>query len=338
MRNILLLCLLTCLLSALRAQKPQVLIITTGGTIASQTNAALIEGNALIQAVPQLLDYANIEVFEIFRTGSSKMTPDNWLLLLKYIDSVALARPEISCIVITHGTDTMEETAFFLNLTHKHSLPVVLTGSMRSSNEISADGPANLIQAVRTGIHPESRGKGVLVVLNENISSGSDLIKMHNRRADTFGPGQNGYLGFVAPDTIIYYRNPLKPHTVQTPFDVRMTDRLPKVELVADYAGFDQSILDYFYSRDNQGLVVSTFAGGRISGGMTAGLRQNSGASKPVVLASGIKSGWISGNFSKERPFVVANDLPPNKARILLMLALLQTKDAEKIQHFFRIF
>ena len=331
-RNILLLLVLHL---TLYAQKPEVLIITTGGTIASQTNAPLIEGSELIGAVPDLQRYAKVQVVEVFRTGSSKMTPAHWLRLSHFIDSVAQQQPQLRCIVITHGTDTMEETAFFLNLTHRHSLPIVLTGSMRSSNEVSADGPANLIQAVRVGVHPQAPGKGVLVVLNENISAARDLLKMHNRRVDTFGPDQYGYLGFVSPDTVLFYRSPLRPHTLDTPFDLRQVKELPNVEIVSDYAGFDPEILDYFYGRPNAGLVVSTFAGGRISAGVTEGLRRLTPGNKPIVLASGIKSGWIEGTFSQRRPWITANDLPPNKARILLMLALTQTNDPDKIQEFF---
>lgn len=318
----------------LAAQKPKVLIITTGGTIASQTNAPLIEGHELVRAVPQLLEYADIEVAEVFRTGSSKMTPDHWLHLVRYIDSVSVGRPDLRCIVITHGTDTMEETAFFLNLTHRHKIPLVLTGSMRSSNEVSADGPSNLLQAVRAGIHPGALGKGVLVVLNDNISAARDLIKMHNRRVDTFGPGQYGYLGFVSPETVIYYRSPSKPHTLDSPFDVISLEKLPEVEILSDYAGFDQSILEYFYGRPNLGLVIGTFAGGRISGGMTEGLRQLQG-SKPIVLASTIKAGWIDGSYNGRQSRIIANDLSPNKARILLMLALTKSNLPEEIQAYF---
>jgi L-asparaginase len=333
LRNIL--CLLLVHLTVV-AQKPEVLIITTGGTIASQTNAPLIEGSELISAVPDLQRYANVRVVEIFRTGSSKMTPDHWLQLTRFIDSVAVHQPQLTCIVVTHGTDTMEETAFFLHLTHRHALPIVLTGSMRSSNEVSADGPANLIQALRVGIHPQTVGKGVLVVLNENISGARDLIKMHNRRVDTFGPGQYGYLGFVSPDTIIYYRDPIQPHTRSAPFELQGISELPNVELLTDYAGFDPSILGYFFSRPNAGLVVGTFAGGRISTGVTEALRQLLPHEKPIVLASNIKSGWIEGSYTRRRPWITANDLPPNKARILLMLALTQTRDPEKIQAYFQ--
>ena len=160
---------------AQEAIKPHVLVITTGGTIASQTNAPLVAGHELIQAVPVLTQYADIEVEELIRVGSSRMTPAHWLLMIKRIQQAVAERPDLACIIITHGTDTMEETAFFLNLTHRSKVPIILVGSMRSSNEISADGPANLLNAIRVGTSPEAMGKGVLVVLNENISAARDL-------------------------------------------------------------------------------------------------------------------------------------------------------------------
>jgi len=317
------------------SSKPKVLILTTGGTIASRTDAPLIEGPELVQAVPQLLDYAGIEVEEFVRIGSSKMTPDIWLRLVKRIDAILEERPELACIVITHGTDTMEETAYFLQLTHRRNTPIVLVGSMRSSNEISPDGPANLLNAVRVGIHPESIGKGVLVVLNENISSGRELRKTDNRRVDAFAPTEYGYLGFADPDTVIFYREPVKPHTTESPFDLSEVEELPAVDIVTDFAGFDAGIFDFYTQRPTAGLIVRSFAGGRTSNGIIEGIRNLPDNAKPVVIASGIPGGRITGGRPHHPALVYAPDLPPNKARILLMLALTQTRDAGKIQGYF---
>lgn len=314
--------------------KPKVLIITTGGTIASQTNAASLEGPVLVQAVPKLAQYANIEVEEFVNIGSSKITPELWLKLVKRIDQLLKEKPDLTCIVITHGTDTMEETAFFLNLTHKHSTPIILVGSMRSSDEISADGPANLINAVRVGISKESVGKGVLVVMNDNISAGRDLLKMHNRRVDAFSSTEHGYIGFVDPEKLSFYRAPIKKHTSATDFDIYGLDHLPSVDIIQDFAGIDSSILSYFLQRNNDGLVVSSFAGGRISGGMSE-LFKLAANHKPIVISSSIKSGRIMGSNPAGTPIIIANDLPANKARILLMLALTQTSDILKIQEYF---
>lgn len=314
--------------------KPQVLIITTGGTIASKTNAPLIEGHELIQAVPELNKYATVEVDEFVNIGSSKMTPLIWLQLVKHIKTALDANPKIKSVIITHGTDTMEETAFFLNLTHQSKVPIVLVGSMRSSNEISADGPANLINAVRVGLSPDAIGKGILVVMNDNISAARDLLKMNNRRVDAFPATERGYIGFCDPEKVTFYRSPIKRHTIESEFNVYNLDSLPKIDIVQDFAGFDSKILTYFTNRPNQGLVISSFAGGRLSSGLGQVFKFPA-THKPVVISSSIKEGRIMGSNPKGTPIIIANDLPANKARILLMLSLIKTKDIMKIQDYF---
>jgi len=315
-------------------RKPQVLIITTGGTIASKTNAPLIEGHELIQAVPELSQYARVEVDEFVNIGSSKMTPMIWLQLVKHIRSALNSNPEIKSVIITHGTDTMEETAFFLNLTHQSKVPIVLVGSMRSSNETSADGPANLINAVRVGISPEAIGKGVMVVMNDNISAGRDLLKMNNRRVDAFPSTELGFIGFCDPEKVTFYRSPFKLHTAESEFNIYDLDSLPKVDIVQDFAGLDSKILTYFTNRSNQGLVISSFAGGRLSKGMRE-IYHLSATHKPIVISSSIKGSRIMGSNPEGTPIIIANDLPPNKARILLMLSLTITSELNKIQDYF---
>jgi L-asparaginase len=262
------------------------------------------------------------------------MTPEIWLSLVKRINSVLIETPDIACIIITHGTDTMEETAFFLNLTHKRSTPIILVGAMRSSNEVSADGPANLISAVRVGTSPEAIGKGVMVVLNDNISAGRDLLKMNNRRVDAFPATDLGFIGFVDPEKVTFYRSPIKAHTVNSEFDVYDLDSLPAVDILQDYAGMDASILSYFINRPNQGLVISSFAGGRVSKGISE-IYNLSADHKPIVIASSIRGSRIMGSNPDKTPIIISNDLPANKARILLMLALTQTSDVSKIQDYF---
>lgn len=312
--------------------QPKVHILTTGGTIASQDGAPMVDGPALVQAVPELLDHAEITVEEFSKIGSSKMTPELWLRLQERIETIFRERPDLTGLVITHGTDTMEETAFFLNLTVNTERPVVIVGSMRSSDEISADGPANLLNAVRVAVTEQARGKGVLVVLNENIAAGRDLLKMHNRRVNTFEANELGFLGFAEPDTVIFYRAPLMPHTTASEFDLSRVDRLARVDIVQDFAGFDAEILALIGQRDIDGLVISTFAGGRMSSGMMEGLEK---LNLPIVIASGIKGGRIIGKPYESRSWITAPDLPANKARILLMLALTKTKNLKKIQHIF---
>lgn len=317
---------------------PKVVIMTTGGTIASINGKPMIDGPVLVQAVPELTNSADIEVIEFSKIGSSQMTPTHWLQLSKKINEVLVTDSTVTGIVITHGTDTMEETAFFLNLTVKSEKPVILVGSMRSSNEISADGPANLLNAVRVAIDKKAIGQGVLVVLNEHIAAARNVFKNHNRNVHTFQSPELGYLGFVDPDKVIFYQKVLHPHTTQTVFDIRQLDSLPTVELVQDYTGFDASILNYFFSKKLAGLVVQTFAGGRASAGVRKGLENAAKSGIPVVLASGVPNGRIIGSSPYNFPAIFSNDFRGNKARILLMLCLAEGMNMEEIKATFELY
>ena len=320
-----------------QTDKPKVIIFTTGGTIASINGQPMIDGPVLVQAVPELINYADIEVIEFSKIGSSQMTPNHWLNLSKKVNQV-LKDSAVTGIVITHGTDTMEETAFFLNLTLKSDKPVVMVGSMRSSNEISADGPANLLNAVRVAIESNSVGQGVLLVLNEHIAAARNVFKNHNRNVHTFQSPELGYLGFVDPDKIIFYQKVLHPHTTQTVFDIDHLERLPKVELVQDFTGFDASILDYFFTKKIDGLVVQTFAGGRASAGVRKGLSNAVDKDIPVVMASGVPNGRIIGPSPYNFPAIFSNDFRGNKARILLMLCLAEGMDENEIRTAFELY
>ncbi len=313
--------------------KPSVLILTTGGTIASRTDAPLIAGHELVQAVPELLDYASIEVEEFSVIGSSKMTPAHWLGLAKRVNELLTTQNELSGIVITHGTDTMEETAYFLNLTVKSEKPVVMVGSMRSSNEISADGPANLINAVRVAGSDDAPGHGVLVVLNEDISSARDVWKTDNRRVHTFDASNLGHIGTVDPDGVRFYRKVLQPHTTSASFDISDIDALPQVLILSDFTGIDASVVEAFADNPMDGLIVRTFAGGRMSAGMLEGLERIAERNIPTVVTSRVPGGHIVSAPDYAFPAVVANGQPDNKARILLMLAL--AAGADDIQQVF---
>jgi L-asparaginase type II len=229
----------------------------------------------------------------------------------------------------------MEETAFFLNLTVSSSKPVVLVGSMRSSNEISADGPANLLNAVRVAVAQDAAGAGVLVVLNEDISAARDVWKTDNRRVHTFRSPEFGHLGVVDPDTVLFYRRVTRPHTVQSEFDVSLLDSLPRVGVVTDFAGFDGSAIEDMVRRAPAGIVLTTFAGGRMSAGARAGVMAATDAGIPVVVASRVPGGRIVGNPVGTLGAVVARDLPAHKARILLMLALTTSSNIADLQRVF---
>ena len=312
-----------------------VLILTTGGTIASRSGAPLIAGPALVEAVPGLTDFANVDVEEFSVIGSSRMTPTHWLALARRINTLFSEDADLAGIVITHGTDTLEETAYFLNLTVKSDRPVVLVGSMRSADEVSADGPANLINAVRVAADTQAIGQGVLVVLNENITAARDVWKTDNRRVNTFGASNVGHLGTVDPDGVRFFHRSLQPHTTDTEFDVSQLQALPQVAILSDFTGIDEALVRDFGKRAMDGLVVRTFAGGRMSEGMSAGLKNLGRGEFPIVVTSRVPGGRIVEAPDYDFPAVVSNGQQDNKARILLMLALTRTSKLIEIQRMF---
>ncbi len=320
---------------AIQRSTPNILILTTGGTIASKTDGPLVDGPALVQAIPQLNEYANISVEEFSVIGSSKMTPSHWLSLAKRINALYANNEDLAGIVITHGTDTLEETAYFLNLTVKSNKPVVLTGSMRSSDEISADGPANLINAIRVAASKEAIGMGVLVAFNENITAARDVWKTDNRRVNTFQGSNVGHLGTVDPDGVRFYHRSLQPHTTHSEFDVSGVSNLPLVPILSDFTGFDGSMVEGLASQKINGLVVRTFAGGRMSAGMLDSLAELQKTGIMTVVTSRVPGGRIVQPPNYPFSAVVSNGQQDNKARILLMLALTKTSDISGIQRIF---
>ena len=320
-------------LEAASQQKSSIVVISTGGTIAGRTGASQIDGKTLVAAVPDLAEHAQIEVEEFSRIGSSQITPDHWLRMAKRVNRLFEENEDLTGIVITHGTDTLEETAFFLNLTVKDPRPVVLVGSMRVSDEISADGPANLLNAVRVAVSPSAVGKGVLVVLNEDIATARDVWKTDNRRVHTFRSPEFGFLGVVDPDAVVFYRATLHPHTTQSQFDVSNLKTLPRVVPVEDYTGSDGALLDSVVKTKPDGIVVATFAGGRMSPHTRRALSNVLKGPLPVVIASRVPGGRIVSGSSNGA--IVARDLSPRRARILLMLALTVTRQRSAIQEIF---
>ena len=315
---------------------PVVRVIATGGTIASRPGDDQLTGSALIEAVPQLAGVAQVEVEEFSRIGSSGMTPDHWLLLAKRINELLDDEPDISGIVVTHGTDTMEETAYFLHLTIKDLRPVVLTGSMRSATAISADGPANLLTAVRVAADTNAGGRGVLVVLNDEVHSARDVRKTDNNRIDTFLSAEWGALGVVDSDGVIFRRSSETLHTVQALPSVAGVEALPAVPIVADFAGNDAMVLRSWAQQGVAGIVVQAFGGGRTSPEMRRAISEIASEGIPVVLASRVPEGRVIGSGQQAQSGVVAGgDLPPHKARVLLMLALLHSRDGTEIQAIF---
>lgn len=318
-------------------EPPRVLVIATGGTIAGQSQGGQLTGAQLVEAVPELADVAQIEVEEFSRIGSSAMTPDRWLRLSRSINARFESDRSLAGIVVTHGTDTMEETGYFLHLTVRHERPVVMVGSMRNASAVSADGPANLLSGVRVAASRQAWGLGVLVVLNDEVHSARDVRKTDNNRVDTFVSAEWGALGVVDADRIVFRRAMSTRHTVISDLHVAPeVEVLPDVPIVTDYAGNDGSVLRRTMELGPAAVVVQAFGGGRASPDMRRAISDAAEAGVPIVLTSRVPQGRVMGSSEAVASGIVsAGDLPAHKARVLAMLALLKGYSGSELQRLY---
>lgn len=327
------------------AQKPNIHILATGGTIAgtgasaTATNytAGQVAIGTLLDAVPQLKDIAHVTGEQVVRIGSQDMNDEVWLTLANRINEL-LSQPETDGIVITHGTDTMEETAYFLNLTVKSDKPVVLVGAMRPSTALSADGPLNLYNAVVTASDKQSTGKGVLVVMNGSILGAESVSKMHTTGVETFQAPNAGALGYVLNSQVVYNQSPLKKHTTESVFDVSGLKKLPKVGIVYSYSNIDADMVEPMLKNGYEGIVHAGVGNGNIHCNVFPILEKARKQGIQVVRSSRITSGPTTLDNEVDDAhyeFIASQQLNPQKARILLMLALTKTRDWKEIQKYF---
>ena len=318
----------------------KIMIIGTGGTIAGTGNgaSALTEYRAgsigveeLMQAVPTLEGYGPFESIQFSNIDSSEMSPYRWVRLALLINDIA-KRDDIAGIVITHGTDTMEETAYFLHLAVDVDVPVVMTGSMRPATALSADGPVNLLQAVQVARSEDAKGQGVLVVMNGYIDSAREVAKLHTTDVGTFGNAQLGHMGCVQNGNVYLYYAPCRAHTKDSEFILREEVELPPIGIVNLYAGLDLDMIDFMAKR-SKGLVIGGFGHGTLPQSVREVLKK---ITIPKVRSSRIGNGIVSSNSSDVKEgFVVSDSLSPVKARILLMLALQQERSLEDLTRIF---
>jgi L-asparaginase len=339
---------------ALQAQppsaKPRVWVLSTGGTISGRgssptdlTNyrSGSLLGEQLVAGVPEIARIADIKVEQIVNVASPDITVANWLTIAKRIDTIFTGDPSTAGVVITHGTSTLEETAYFLNLTVRHDRPVVLVGSMRPATAISADGPLNLLNGVRTAIAPESRGKGALVVLNDEINAARDVTKTNTYRVETFRAPELGLLGYVDGDQVSFYRASTKRHTAGSEFDISGLTALPRVEILYSYAEVGTVALDALVASGVKGIVFAGTGSGTLSTSeheaikKIAALPENA---RPVMVRSSrVGNGRVLASEAYDAiGMVPADNLNPQKARVLLMLALTRTRDVKTIARMFR--
>lgn len=329
-----------------RQAKPIVYVLSTGGTIAGSGSSATdlsnyksgsILGEQLVKAVPQISAIADVRVEQVINTNSSYITIANWLTLAKRINAIIKDTPAVAGIVITSGTNTLEETAYFLNLTVRSDTPVVVVGAMRPATAISADGPLNLLNAVRTAISPEARGKGALIVMNDEINGARDTTKTNTLRVETFKSPEFGILGYVDEDQVAFYRSSTKRHTRNSEFDVTNLTTLPKVEILYSYIDPDSTLIDAAVKAGASGLVFAGTGNGKLSNMQEDALKRLPEGTRPVIVRSSrTGNGRVIATAEYEALGVIPSDtLNPQKARILLMLALTRTKDPKELRRIF---
>ncbi len=310
---------------------PTVVVVTTGGTIAEKYDPSTggvvpaVSGNDLLAAVPGLSGIASIEVVEFCNIDSSQMTPEIWRNLSARVQEI-LERPEVRGVVVTHGTDTMAEGAFFLETTLESAKPVAFVGSMRSGSDLSPDGPANLYNAVLLVCSDAASGWGVTVTLNQFVNSARHVEKDNTTNVQTFDSGEYGYLGYIVGDQVIVYNEIVEETYLPLP------DHLPEVPLFFSFAGDDGRYIRYAVDNGADGLVVAGVGAGNVNEDVFRAIQYALNRGLPVVAASRVRYGEPhalygdqgGGSSLVEAGVLLAGDLSPYKARLLLMLALAQ--------------
>lgn len=314
--------------------KPKVAVIGTGGTISSVGRGPLdlidysaagkvLDVNDVIARVPELALVAEIIPVPFKAIASTAIAWAEWKELLLICDRLVAEHPDLAGIAITHGTASLEETAYFLSLTLKIPVPVVLVGAQRPASALAGDGPMNLVNAVRVAADPRARGLGALVLLNDEIQAAREVTKTSTLRLQTFRTPDFGVLGQADADEVVWYRKPLRRMAPDTEFDVRGLDALPRVDVAYTYAGADGAAIEAFVAAGAKGIVTAGFAPGFVTPAMATALEAAVGKGVAVVLSSRAGSGR-AGKTTRGRNagFVTADNLTPQKARILLSLAL----------------
>jgi L-asparaginase len=326
---------------------PKVRLVATGGTISNRTGGRLT-AKELLESIPEVARYARADAEQFANVASSALTTKQWLELARRINTLFADDRDLTGIVVTSGTDTLEEMAYFLNLTIRSDSPVVIVGSMRNPSTLGYEGAANLLQGFRVAAAAESRGKGVLVVLNDEINAARDVTKTDALRLHTFQSRTYGVLGVVDSDRVVYYRDVVRRHTRNTEFDVAAIDELPRVDVVMVYQGATGDVIKALVDQGAKGIVIASAGAGATSGTQGEGIQYALEKGVFVITSTRAGGGRIAarrmpGSTNGAPPSqrgpgdfrIAAEDLGPLKARILLMLALTKTKDGGDIQRMF---
>lgn len=330
---------------------PTVVLVATGGTIAMKIDPVkkapvpAISGEDLLATVPEIGKVAIIEVQNISNVPSDYMDPERWVGLTAAVQT-ALARPEVAGVIVSHGTDTLEETGWFLDLVVESPKPIVLIGAQRNASESDFDGPRNLLNAARICVTADARGKGAMIALNGQINAAREASKWHTSSVETFRSGDFGFLGYADTDRVLFYRAPLRRQHValQSRKDAQgKPAALPRVDVVAMYGGADGALVRAAVAAGARGVVVQALGWGNMNVPMYEALAETIKKGIPVVVTTRVPTGRVlpvygfqgGGKTTKELGAVFADDLSPQKARILLMLALQTTSDPAALQKLF---
>jgi L-asparaginase len=328
-------------------RKPNVTILATGGTIAgaaaSGTQSGYTSGavniDAMVAAVPGIAKLATIKGEQIANVGSQDMSFEILLTVAKRINE--LAKSDVDGFVVTHGTDTLEESAFFLNLTVKTDKPVVMVGSMRPSTAVSADGPLNLYNAVGVAIDPNAKGRGVLIVMNDSIHAAHSLTKTSTTSVETFMSPFRGLAGISSYGKNDFYTSPVWKHTTQTEFDIMSVKALPRVDIIYAYADMPGDLIESAVARGAKGIVIAGVGNGNMNKVAVDAAAAAVKKGVIVVRSSRVPIGLVGRNVELDDDklgFVASDELNPQKSRILLTLALLKNTPADKLQTMFRTY
>jgi L-asparaginase len=328
-----------------KADRPNIKILATGGTIAGAGAAGgygytsgQFRVEDLIKAVPNLEELANLSGEQIANIGSQDMNDKVWLKLAHRVNAL-LADPDVDGIVITHGTDTMEETAYFLDLVMKSDKPVVLVGSMRPATATSADGPANLYSAVAVAADPKARGRGALVVLNDEIHDARNVIKTNTTNLETFDSPNRGLAGLVHAKAIDWFEPMDKRQAKRSEFNVKGRTALPRVDIVYAHSNMDDTMIDAALDAGAKGIVVAGVGDGNMSKAALDALAEAARHGILVVRSTRLPTGMVMRNAEVEDDklgFVASGELNPGKSRVLAQLALTRTNDPRRVQQMFR--
>ena len=323
--------------------QPRVVILGTGGTIAATATAstnttdyALALGiEAVLAAVPEMQSYARVSAEQVVNLPSQEVDNATLLPLARRINAL-LASDDVDGIVVTHGTDTMEETAYFLNLVVKSIKPVVVVGAMRPSTALSADGRLNLLNAVKVAAAPHATGKGVLIVLNDRIGAARLTVKTHTTAIDAFSSPECGFIGTVIGAIVDFHSQVLRDHTIHTEFDVASIATLPQVDIVYGYQNAGSYLIDAAIDAGAKGIVYAATGNGTLSEAAQRGAASAREHGVVFVRSTRVGGGSVTPHrVDAELDTVSANSLNPQKARVLLSLALTLTNDPRRVQTYF---